>query len=498
MDSNRYDLLYGGAYSIKDYYMESGNPRQMRGASELLNDCSETVRQHLLGINGVSEKHIIASGATLSAKVPQGMGEELVKYAEGVYRKKCRTAGAAFVSVPFDGNYVTTKRRALAKYDSRRAAKFTSLDFLDAEEDEDPENKTITKGNFLKYTSGDPCSTIVKNAPVRCPRCRIRSPKYYICHDNEEELYLCTSCAQREHESGEEKYVMRKKCIDKDKYNYEINTMTDLADSDGRVALLYADVNNLGGQEKAEFEDDWKLHESVKTAITSVVSKAINATMNARARNEGGEIKAKFEIIALGGDDICLLMPGDVALLTSKAIAEGFDKASLGLTISLAACVANDTTAITYVESIVENALKSAKKYARKSGQSVVSLSFFERPDGLFPMTVNEVDGFSGLLKEISKGGSSVTVTALRNIAEARRELVFDEEFDLFLKYYLSRDISETINSRPAIEKTQDYIKKKYESDKKWNPDKLKTSRYSWYSWSDFVTWRGQKLGGDE
>ncbi len=48
MDDMQYDLLYGGAYAIKEYYMESGNPRQMRGASELLNGSAFIMRETLL------------------------------------------------------------------------------------------------------------------------------------------------------------------------------------------------------------------------------------------------------------------------------------------------------------------------------------------------------------------------------------------------------------------------------------------------------------------
>ena len=60
MDSKQHKLLYGGAYSIKDYYMESGNPRQMRGASELLNECVACIEK-LLKNNGVTEDDIIAN-----------------------------------------------------------------------------------------------------------------------------------------------------------------------------------------------------------------------------------------------------------------------------------------------------------------------------------------------------------------------------------------------------------------------------------------------------
>ena len=134
MGSEAYDLLYGGGYSIKDYYMESGNPRQMRGASELLKECAEDVERLLLNA-GTEKAQIIISGATLSAQVPQGSGKTLAITAEKIFRDKCQTANAAFVAVPMDGNYILTKKRALAEYERRKAAKFTTLDFMNAADD---------------------------------------------------------------------------------------------------------------------------------------------------------------------------------------------------------------------------------------------------------------------------------------------------------------------------------------------------------------------------
>ena len=479
MDSDQYDLLYGGGYSIKDYYMESGNPRQMRGASDLLRDCAEKVKKMLKISYNVEESDVFTGGSTLCAKVPRKEGEDfkekeksIVKESEDIFRTNCRTASAAFVFVEIgQEGYGASSRIAHAKYDKRRAAKFTDWSFQNGEA-----SGWIQSKNCKSLIFGGLDDDIIKKAPARCSRCRLRDPKYFFRHDNGEEQYLCESCARREDRSCNIKYDMRIKCGSKFDCSYEIDTMSMLKDGSGRVALLYADINDLGGQAlREEFEDDKKFHEDVSKAARDAIYTAIREAMDYDKAPEDKLIPAKFEIISLAGDDICLLLPGNVALLTANTIINEFDKENhLGLTISVAACVANDTTAISYMKSIVEKALKDAKERAHDTGQSAINLSFFERPSGLFPMTTDEMNDFTALLRK----SSAIAVTAIRNISEARRELVFDEEFKLFLRYHLSRDVPSIKRSRSVMEQ----IDKKYEG---LNP------------WHDFITWHDQKLGGD-
>ena len=481
MNITKYDLLFGGGYSIKDYYMESGNPRQMRGASELLNDCAADVENMLVAGN-VEKEHIIKSGATLSAIVPRDKSSEFAKKAEGKFLKKCRTASAAFVTVPYEeGEYPSVKRCAEAKYENRKATKFSSWDFQDAEEDS--KDKTV---NYMRLNNE---KEIAEKAPTRCPRCRIRTPRYFVEHNNGEEQYLCTSCAQREEQSSTIKYTMREACCNESGniWNKSVDTYTtisDLKDKDNRIALLYADINNLGGQaDKKTFKEDKEFHETVDETVINAIYLAIKKAMEVGYRRKDETICKKFEIIALAGDDICLLLPGDVVLLADKTIVDIFEMNKLGLTITVAACVANDTTAISYMERIVELAQNEAKDYAHINGQSTVTLSFFDRPSGLFPLTADELNEFTDLLKKISPESG----TSLRNISKARREMKIDEEFNLYFDYCLSRDVKK--ESEKVLRSMKEYIQGKYQSKKPWPV---------WYAWSDFVIWRRQKLGGDQ
>ena len=498
-DLIQYDLLFGGGYSIKDYYMESGNPRQMRGASELLNMCAAEVQELLkTKYNVLPCYDVFTGGATLCARVRRQNGEDfhekkrrLVKEAEDVFRLNCRTASAAFVLVEMGQCYKAASRLAHAEFDNRREANFTSWKFQNAKA-----SGWIKSKNCQSLESAcQKDNGIKKMIPARCPRCRLRDPRYLYTHDNGEKQFLCESCARREYVScdrqrelqrelqRERQYNLRIKCGDHFDYSHEIDTMSKLMDNKGRVALLYADVNNLGGQPlKKTFEEDKCFHKAVNDAVTEAVHDAIQKAMGYDKAQEGKKITAKFEIISLAGDDICLLLPGDAALQTAMTLVDVFDKNNgHDLTISVAACVANDTTPLTYMERIVDKAMNDAKIDAYSTGESVINLAFFEQPSDLFPMTATRMAVFHNLLAK----ASSIPATTLHNISEARRELVFNDEFNkefadvynLFFRYHLSRDVHAIRESKKALEQ----IKQEYEGK---NP------------WPDFIAWRGQNLGG--
>ncbi len=457
MYAEEYDLFFGGGYSIKEYYMESGNPRQMRGASELLKECVNEVIDLLIK-NGVKIEHIISGGATLSAKVPSRKSADIVKNAELIFLNNCRTANAAFVAVPFDADYLEVKKHALAEYESRRMAKFIPWEFQDSEAGD------IHADYQLIRTNGRPFRPDI---PVRCPRCRLRTPRYEV-KKNSEISYLCTSCAKRENKSNERRLDLQKKHVHQFDYSNTINMMSDLSDGDGRVALLYADINNLGGRKFSEFDEDRMFHKKVEKSLEQTVYAAIyNAIRTTLNVEEGKVVPARFEVIALGGDDVCLLLPGNAALLAAKSIQQDFKVDSYPLTISVAACVANDTTPVTYMEKVVNNALEKAKQHAYSKEQSAVCLSFFEKIGPLFPMTESEMDNFYNFLQQTS----DIALTALRGIAEARREMESDEEFSLFLDYYLSRD---------AIRGNVDLLTEIRNQYRNKNP------------WWDLITWRAR------
>jgi len=75
-----------------------------------------------------------------------------------------------------------------------------------------------------------------------------------------------------------------------------------------------------------------------------------------------------FEAIALGGDDIFIIVPGNRSLEITNKIIEKFDGAFENkMTMSAGICIAKSSTPIRTLFEIAQYMLKSAKRYSRKT-----------------------------------------------------------------------------------------------------------------------------------
>lgn len=187
--------------------------------------------------------------------------------------------------------------------------------------------------------------------------------------------------------------------------------------SNGFVAYIYADGNNMGGfiqniptpQTYKEFSED------VSNATKYAVYQALAENLHPRKLKEISEDEATlqdekiihpFEIINIGGDDIILIVPADKALEIAKTIGEQFEKILLKevslvgvdingnygseeeraidtskfhryssqnpprshcqLSMSIGVLITAYNTPIYYAKKLFEQLLKSAKKRAKK------------------------------------------------------------------------------------------------------------------------------------
>jgi CRISPR-associated protein Cmr2 len=188
--------------------------------------------------------------------------------------------------------------------------------------------------------------------------------------------------------------------------------------SNGFVAYIYADGNNMGGfiqtirtpKKYQEFSED------IFTATEVAVYQALAENLHPRALKgineesgfKEGDLIHPFEIITIGGDDIILIVPADRALAIAKTIGEQFEKILLKqvalndvkiqgdyqikfaekpinpnsyhryshsqkqaepsncqLSMSIGVLITAYKTPIYYAKYLTEQLLKSAKKYAK-------------------------------------------------------------------------------------------------------------------------------------
>jgi hypothetical protein len=244
----------------------------------------------------------------------------------------------------------------------------------------------------------------------RCERCRLREAYYRFhrlgtSHLPEEKLDLCTSCAKRIRFSYQQKDGRKEECAAYIKEKriessscYEMNTQItisstiDIADEDGKYTLIMADINNLSGlgHKLHGFQQRKLFSDTIRCICEKAVYEAIGVAMRKTSMNQDKKcLEARFEIIAMGGDDIVLIVPGDVALLTSHILAKKIDEfwkeeyedtcrhlPITNVTISVSAVVADVKMPIALMESIAERNLTQAKQKAHEQKKSMIHMYY--------------------------------------------------------------------------------------------------------------------------
>jgi ribosomal 50S subunit-associated protein YjgA (DUF615 family) len=439
------DVVYGGAYSIRDYYMESGNPRIMRGASQLLIDAAEECAC-------AAKSFYFSCGAEHLFVAPSGKGEE----SKG--KKYAKDFESKFREVTYTAQAVAVYRHTTVG-ELRDDEKFGKL-WADL-------NADFSERRMLRFFPLDEAD----DGTERCPRCNFRKPKFPIPDSDEK---LCESCTAKFDKGGAPlRNAYQEKCW---KYGLEhgivkaeqeseyvgANDTYESSDAQGDIALIYADINNLGGagrelggnaEKRREFTE--AVQDTAEEALYTAVLKGLAESSN-----------HKFELIAVGGDDMCVLVPGEIGLLAGTLLTEEFDKkwkkcggGFLKLTISVGIALGQYNTPIFYMRETAEQLLKIAKGLAHDTEKSCLDILSLNS-DGQWatrvedklrrdlkiqeggakairtvrPFTSESARQFLGWLKKADAASSS----SLHRIAEASMKLGMAEG-DLWFEYLLSR-----------------------------------------------------------
>lgn len=523
LDKVSVDVVYGGAFSIKDYYMESGNPRQMRGASQLLQDVVEEYKY---------KKNVyLFCGATSFSIVEPGEGEKVARELEKTFREKTLTAQAVAVWQS------TTVKKLLSEnhfkklwtclneaFSERRMLVFLPLEL--------PEHKVINESGYI-FPSND---------KSRCSRCNYRESAYIAKMDKryEGEFLLCPVCAYREDRGSYlERTDYKQRCMDFSKKEWRVEKIEgcdeedkhwphgtkDIADANGDFALLYADINNLGGAGKSlggAVSKRKSFCEAVQGTVEDALYTAVSDVMQFyKAQENAEELRAKFEIIAMGGDDICVLLPGEVALAAGTLLLQKFDelwekrpKEELpGLTISAGIAIGKANTPIAYMHKAAEQLLKLAKEKSLENDCSCVDILSLKN-DGQWAVEIKKklrenlkkqegnetalltmrpftVDKAEKVLRCLQK--YNISASTLYNIAEASLRCGISEG-DLWFKYLLSRQKKDDEDPKELTQEKDDGDLKALADE--YNCDMYERGGKTYSPWRDLAELRDQKWGG--
>ena len=404
-------LLLGDTDAIKSYVYETSTLPEIRGASEILLELEAKVRE--LFTEKIAEEALIyCGGGGFLAIVPAGQAKEMKEEIEKLYLEK---TGVATITVVFSNplGYADIGR-GLAPYDdvqarvlSGRGAAgdllFSHFEALLADRTKRKnfgELVSALTGRLQQQKRAKATAPSLETLPVhrRCESCGKRAAGV---RDDVRDEWICVICSQkREHGRAERRefvkgfvqWVHENKRVDiprkrpdgKPRFPEDLDT---LAGSDGRIALLYADGNNMGDLLQLMPSPASYRHFSqvLENATRDGLFSALWAAFGEERLKDPNE-PLPFEIIALGGDDIVVVVPARYGWTLAVKVLEAFEqhpgieklqkelqgrvgkalRRPVSLSLSAGLAIADVKYPVRFLFSLAEGLLKEAKRLARE------------------------------------------------------------------------------------------------------------------------------------
>jgi hypothetical protein len=166
----------------------------------------------------------------------------------------------------------------------------------------------------------------------------------------------------------------------------DFNVFRDFKGAKEYLGLIYADANNMGRHlERADSlllrkKMAHKVDDALYTAVCTAIVQHLKIADHMKSKSEWGREHDQpvfpFDILLLGGDDICMVVPASVAMDVALTIAETFRKETQAEhTLSVSVVLAPVKYPFGLLQDMAETSLKFAKKVgadARSSQQNGV------------------------------------------------------------------------------------------------------------------------------
>lgn len=358
-------ILKGGSYKIKKYYLENNDLKDMRGASYILKIIGEKMVPDLIRKKYIEETIIYAGGGNFFAVLPSNAGANLPYMLEQIYHDYALCVENAFVMVDFTLNqllddYKNVMGKVEMKLDERKKIKLYNTTC--------PETPFWDDGVIALGDETIKIDAKKIMTDSSCKFCGVRKARYKMLYGEGEEI--CGSCLHKHLVGREEKhgYIEEFRKFAGTKVDDEPQTLEDLKDANGYTSVLYGDGNNMGAivQNIKNLAEMMYFSRKVKIASKAALYSALKEA----------DIGTKFEIIAIGGDDIFVIVPGNSAVdisirlielfnesFKNQSVSENEDKYSSTMSVGL--CIAKYNTPVRLMLHHAEEVLGNAKKISR-------------------------------------------------------------------------------------------------------------------------------------
>lgn len=452
-------ILKGGSYKIKDYYLENNDLNDIRGASILLTHIEQNVVPNEIIREFIPECIVYNGGGNIFAILPENADADFAKKLEEMADKLLITASVAYcMSEPINvtdilsDNYRSKMAAIENKLDERKKLKIYNT--IKNNDSAIPDSFDIPFGGkeklSVKFGDVRQCRS-ERERKEFCSACGKRFAEFTL-----NDAPLCKGClTKRKVGKAAESGIYIKEFIEETKRirDFEpkrIYTAEDI--SDDKIAVIYADGNNMGGiiQHFSKITQMMEFSRSVKEITRREV-------YNALCENK---VKA-FEIVALGGDDVFVIVTAeksfDFAVSFAKKYKDYFTEYLNGnenediSTMSVGIAAAKNNTPVKILLEAAENMLDEAKKFEReqepRNRDGSIAFTILDSYNGsddnsdsdddiakrtMQPYSVKTAVDISNFVKSNSSNASK---SRIRNILDAFVGAECIEEAKLFYNY---------------------------------------------------------------
>ncbi|HHY37932.1 MAG TPA: hypothetical protein GX507_03285, partial [Clostridia bacterium] len=252
LGNTRVDLVQGGAFKIKEYYLETNRIGEIRGASMLLDDINTRRYFRLFEEKGLTPEGIVfAGGGHLLAIVPRGRGKDIASEIERIHREVCLTARAVGVALTCGVDDLVANFRQWQDQTDREIQERRSV-LVPAWEATKGEPSFLAGDGFWKKIEPEAMPSAGAQE-MTCHSCGVR-PAYRIWQYKDDKRALCTSCFRKQAIGQSRACWSIDAAYDEFCHAYGIQPralsqakeIEDIADNRDEIAVIYGDGNDFG------------------------------------------------------------------------------------------------------------------------------------------------------------------------------------------------------------------------------------------------------------
>ncbi len=450
-------ILKGGSYKIKEYYLENNVLDDMRGASAMLSHAEERLIPDMIAEEFIRECIIYCGGGNIFAALPEWADERFALTLEARAQRVLLTAKTAYyISEPMPLSSLLDEKynRNMTAVEERLAERKKLRIFSDT--------KPVSE---LAGSSTEIANVGIVNFSAKefggvhtCDACGKRLASYKVAEGGGDEL-LCGGCLHKRavgNAAKEGRYGADYRRIN-GRNPGTVKTLADIGED--YISAVYADGNNMGGiiAGFTKITDMMSFSRDVRKTTVEAVFKAMDKVGIDR-----------FEAVAIGGDDVFVIVPGKKAFAFTRELVREYNKNfynkySVRSTLSAGIATAKNDTPVKIMLEKAEEQLDRAKALEKSLDEKkrCGTLSFVimdsNPTDGgddenkainttMLPYTLETADRISEIVSE------TTSKTRLRNILTAFENASCPEEANLFLKYMNAKADKKNIIRLPEID----------------------------------------------